>query len=163
MMGWGEMERSYVSAFFVTHQKNKKMNKLFVQLWNQKATFEGMGGKRKPEEQPINRQEAQCCSACGCALKLFQPFAFVVLLSSPRFLLFLFSCPEKAAQEARRTSLAVDAHVSRTARRLNEFALSQWQVVGSIAARLATAIFLTAVQQVVAATPTQGGSRDELA
>lgn len=119
---------------------------MLCSLWNLKAMVEPMRGNRKPEEQPINRQETQCCSACGCSLKLFQLFAFVVLLSSPRLLLFLFPCPEQAAQEARRTSLAVDAHVSKTARRQNEFTPTQWQVVGFIAARLATAIILTAVQ-----------------
>lgn len=134
------MEPSSVGAFFVRHQKI--LTKLFVPLWNLKATFEPMGGNRKPEEQPLNRQETQCFSACRCPLKLFQPFAFVVLLSSPRLLLFLFPCPEQAAQEAQRTSLAVDAHVSRTARRQNKFTPTRWQVVGFIAARLATAIFL---------------------
>lgn len=133
------------SVVFCVHQKISRTYKI-CSPWDLKAPFEPMRANRKPEEQPIKRQETQCCSACGCPLKLFQPFAFVVLLSSPRLLLFLLPCPEQAAQEARRTSLAVDAHVSRTARRQNEFTPTQWQVVGFIAARLATAIFLTAVQ-----------------
>lgn len=124
--------------------KKSQPGKPFVLLQNLKATFQPMGVKRSPLAAN-KKQETLCCSGCECPLKLFQPFAFVVLLSSPCLPLFLFPSPERAAQEACLTSLAVAAHVSRTHRE-NEFIPTQWQVAHCSAVRLATAIFLTAVQ-----------------
>lgn len=125
--------------------KESQPGKPFVLLQNLKATFQPMGVKRSPLAAN-KKQETLCCSGCERPLKLFQPFAFVVLLSSPCLPLFLFPSPERAAQEARLTSLAVAAHVSRTTHRENEFIRTQWQVAHCSAVHLATAIFLTAVQ-----------------
>lgn len=78
----------------------------FVALLNLKATFQPMGAKGSLLAAN-KKQETLCSSGCECPLKLFQPFAFVVLLSSQCLPLFLFPGPERAAQEARLTSLGV--------------------------------------------------------
>ena len=71
--------------------KTSQPSKPFVLLQNLKAIFQPMGGKGSPLAANKKKQETQCCSGCELPHKLFQPSAFVVLLSFPcLLLLFLF-------------------------------------------------------------------------
>lgn len=80
-----------------------------LSCWTWKLPF-NQWGLKEASWQPIKSRKHYVVLPVNCPLKLFQPFASVVLLSSQCLPLFLFPGPERAAQEARFTSLGELLH-----------------------------------------------------
>lgn len=131
------------NALFVTLQEKSSRRSLCC-LAKPESYLSTYWGLKEASWQPIKSRKRYVV----LAVKLFRPFAFVVLLSSRCLPLFLFAGP----QNGRRRKLAspslgesLHTFAEHHAEKINSYQLSgRW--LAATAVRLATAIFLTAVQ-----------------
>lgn len=118
----------------------------FVVLLNLKATFQPMGAKGSLLAAN-KKQETLCCSACELSSEAISALCLCCAAVLPMSPALPLSRPWTGGTgSSLHIVRGAAAHVCRTPSRENKFIPAQWQVARCIAVRLATTIFLTAVQ-----------------